>query len=264
MHIVVALIPILIGAVCLYFDNRGTDPTHLFVYGVIVPIAVYLTVISELAIIWLFKHLREDDAVYVETYSNAVLFANKRASIVGAIDPKDIKHNIFSTSHCNLFARPEGENPLQIDTVARLNVSLFESLAKIALDPNSEGRIRVLLYARSQKDLDNEINQREWILANVSNKLGRQWDHDHFQFPMLVAKSLKDYLVIEDHVFKTVKSKCTTKIWNIAGLKLNTYIYKTKKSPIPTGTGYEICLKTAAGTDILANRYSTNPMIAAV
>jgi hypothetical protein len=205
LRILVVLIPIAIGAVCLYLDHRGADPAYLFVYGVIVPIAVYLTVISELALSWLFKQLRKDAVVYVETFSNALLFANARAAIVAAIDPNNVRYDMLSTSHCNLFARPEGENPEQTDLVARVNKHLFESMAKISLDPNSEGRIRVLLYADNEKDLNFELDQRKDILTAVSRNLGRQWDQGHFRYGFLAARSLKDYLVIEDHVFTTIR-----------------------------------------------------------
>jgi len=190
LHVVVAVIPIIIGAACLYYDYHGADPTHLFVFGVIIPLAVYLTIISELAIIWLFKHLHAEASVYVETYTDAVLFANRRAAIVGSIEPKRVRYDMFSTSHCNLFARPEGENPAETDIVARLNRHLFESMAKIALSSESQGRIRVLFYAEDKKDLEFELDQREEILGNVSQRLGRRWDADHFRFGMLSARSL--------------------------------------------------------------------------
>jgi hypothetical protein len=205
LHIAVAVLPILIGGACLYFERQGVDSIYLYIYGLIIPIVLYLTVISELAIIWFFRNMREDDRVIVDTFSDAVLFANKRAEIVSSIKPETVQHHIYSTSHCNLFARPEGETLNQMERVARLNEHLFEAMARITLDPNSNGRLRVLFYAGSQEELDNEVEQRNVILDRTAQSLGRQLNYDHFKYEMLVAKSHKDYLVIDDHVFKTIR-----------------------------------------------------------
>jgi hypothetical protein len=211
LHISVAVIPLIIGGVCLYYDKQGVDATHLFVYGAIIPIAVYLTVLSELAIVLFFKQLHEQDVVHLETFSDASLFAKRRAAIVSSIEPESVKYNIISTSHCNLFARPDGETLKEMESVARVNRELFEAMVRIALNPNSEGRIRVLFSAESQQELNDELNERHAILNAVALELKRQWDADHFRVEMLAGRSLKDYLIIEDHVFKTIRKVKTNR-----------------------------------------------------
>jgi hypothetical protein len=98
-----------------------------------------------------------------------------------------------------------------MDEVARVNRELFEAMARIALDPNSEGRIRVLFSAETQQELDDELYERYAILDAVAAELNRQWDADHFRCEMLAGRSLKDYLIIEDHVFKTIRKVKTNR-----------------------------------------------------
>jgi hypothetical protein len=204
-HIGAAVIPILIGVACFYLEQKGVPVVYLYVFGAIIPAVLYITVISEIAILLFFDHLKEDDRVYVETTYDAVRFANKRAEIVKSIKPESVKRHIISTSHCNLFARPEGVNPDEVEKVGIINKDLFESMAKIALNQNGEGRIRVLFFAPTEDDLEMEIDVREEILDRISQQLGLRWDNDHFGWRRLRAKSLKDYLIIEDHVFKTIR-----------------------------------------------------------
>jgi hypothetical protein len=71
---------------------------------------------------------------------------------------------------------------------------------------STRGGLQLLLQFRDDDPkLKEELGTRIDLFLKISEGLNRDFNVFHFDVRRLLQESLKDYLVIEDHVFKTIR-----------------------------------------------------------
>jgi hypothetical protein len=143
----------------------------------------------------------------VRTFRDPVRFATFRAHVVLELEATGLTEPVHCTSHCNLFAQPGGADDPVNNSLRAINTVFFQSLARLAMD-SPHGGLRLLLQYKDVTDVDVKIETAErlriWMdvcaSRNDINLKREQFDVQH-----LLPASLKDYFVIEDRVFKTIR-----------------------------------------------------------
>jgi hypothetical protein len=143
----------------------------------------------------------------IKKFGNAVEFAEFRLRLVSDLQSASLLDPIYCTSHLNLFAKPDGGSQPTRDRVAQINRPFFERLSELALEGRRGGLRLILQYTDDEVDLlEKELTDRLaifWKIAREREKL--DWADREFDVTRMVATMSKDYFVIGDHIFKTIR-----------------------------------------------------------
>jgi hypothetical protein len=206
-----------IGTLAAYFcerflgDSGFPAPLAGALIGLLAPTAFFAVYIAE----GITKLTDETDSpVSLKIFEDAVEAALFRLSTVIQIRVGKITSEIYCTSHCNLFANPGGPGEPNTATNNHLRVvndAFFSHLLNLAMTPppEKEGLKLLLQYkTAADDDVQKELRQRLGIYARTC-AMRKDRDirlaRDRFEIRHLLPHSLKDYFVIEDHVFITVR-----------------------------------------------------------
>jgi hypothetical protein len=150
---------------------------------------------------------RDVEGVQIRVFQNTKEFLGFRNKIVSELRDNAIEHPIYCSSHLRLFSTPDGHSARDREVVAYLNRQLFRYIAQMALMPGTRGGLRLLLQYRegNQQLLENELNEIADTFSAVAAETRSTWNWYHFDIRRLLHDSAKDYFVIEDHVFKTIR-----------------------------------------------------------
>jgi hypothetical protein len=143
----------------------------------------------------------------VRIFRDPVQFAIFRLQIVLDTKATGLTHAIHCTSHCNLFAQPGGSSDEINTTLRAINAAFFREMAQIVMDSTSGG-LRLLLQYKDVSDFDVkiEIAERLRIWMEVcARRSDLSLKREQFSVQHLLPASLKDYFVIEDHFFTTIR-----------------------------------------------------------
>jgi hypothetical protein len=208
-------IPVLFGVVGLattivvHFTNLPTDNKFLIlIIAILVPSTLSLIVITEVVLLWFYEiWLSGGSDVIVTPLAGAREFAELKRDVIRRIKPGSLNHPIYCTSHCNLFAYPGGRTDEAKAIVKRINEEYFEHVARLSLEQNAPGGLKLLVqYEDSEVEkLDEELRRRIEIFSKMTVNKDFDWNAHHFDIRRLKETSVKDYLVVEDHVFKTIR-----------------------------------------------------------
>jgi hypothetical protein len=184
-----------------------TNKVAILLVALIMPCTIALVYITEIATTWLLDHWLEADreAIYVETFDKPVHAAMRRLEIVNQIPTGSLKTKIYCTSHCNLFANAGGRNEKEKVFLEGRNRDFFSRLAHLAMTSRDQGLRLLLQYADGDGSLEKELPIRIDIFLDASESLTQELYPAQFEARRLVQESVKDYFVIEDHVFKTIR-----------------------------------------------------------
>lgn len=206
-HIGVAVLLIGIGyltdLVILRLEPPGQETLLRYILTLLAPAAISTLIIAELAVKWQLDNWYESkkDALSVKTFANAVEFARFRRDIVMGIEVVD--DPIYCTSHCNLFRNIEAKDA-EKSTIREINREFFRQMAELSIS-SKRGGLRLLLEFKNEEEAREELAPRIDIFLDVAQRLGRDFDIFQFDVCRLLQPSVKDYFVIEDHVFKTIR-----------------------------------------------------------
>jgi hypothetical protein len=112
-----------------------------------------------------------------------------------------------------LFADPGGRTDEVREEIKRTNQEYFEHVARLSIEKNKHGGLRLLVQYEDDEieKLENELRPRVGIFSKVAADKDFDWNPHHFDIRRLVQRSVNDYLVIEDHVFQTIRKTKGTK-----------------------------------------------------
>jgi hypothetical protein len=194
--------------------------------GLVISFAIGQIVIFTIALLWLTDyHLlpRSSKRTTVEIFSNPINFARKKCDVLRDLELQSVNTMIYGVSHCNLFAKPEGDDAQQKD-VREYNSSFFRALADIVMrSDNPDVKLRILLHYDDEDietNLVQELKARQEIFTKSGHALSppTEWNsRDHFDVKRGLIHSAIDYFVIQDHVFITIRQT--------PGIPRSTYIY---------------------------------------
>jgi hypothetical protein len=189
-------------------EHTTDNKLLIFIIALIIPSSITLIILTELALAWFYDiWLTGSRELVVKTFSDAREFARFRRDTIRGIKPGTLDDAIYTTSHCNLFAKPEGRENIRTE-VRQLNLEFFQFLAHIALEPGNRGGLRLLVHFESNErdELWTEMRERVQVFSTAAfEKDMDDWNWHHFDVRHLLQGSAKDYLVIEDHIFKTIR-----------------------------------------------------------
>jgi hypothetical protein len=204
-----------------------SDSAHNLLIGLTISFAVGQLFLFAIAALWFTDyHLAERSSkrTTVEIFQSPVDFARKRCAVLHDLDLTSLKNRIYGVSHCNLFAKPDGNSDQEVADVRKLNVRFFNELADLVMrSDNPEVRYRVLLqYDDGELDpqpdgkdsnLVQELKARQEIFTRAGRNLPSpvDWGRDHFAVKRLMDNSHKDYFLVNDHIFKTIRQTPSTR-----------------------------------------------------
>jgi hypothetical protein len=207
-----ALVCLVVGAVLA--DRKIIDEPVLIgvICGLVFAFVSGQLVISYIANLWYYKYHKSEGKtrIYAFVTRDPVEFAIRKSAAIHALNSKNLKYDIYAVSHCNMFDKPDGRDDEERRQVARVNESLFRKLAELSITGNpNTGRLRVLLQYETlgRQSVENELRSRVRIMDEVATaqQKGIQWNQTHFWPRRRISNSAKDYLVVDEHVFKTVR-----------------------------------------------------------
>jgi hypothetical protein len=174
--------------------------------GLLLPTAFFAVYIAE----GITKLTEEKEVpVIVKTFDDPIEAAQFRLSTVMQIKADEITSEIYCTSHCNLFANPGGSDGPTNARLRAINDTFFGHLMDLTMNtPAEEEGLKLLLQYRNATDdeVKKELGQRLGIYARAcAMRRDVRLSRDRFEIRHLLPHSLKDYFVIEDHLFKTVR-----------------------------------------------------------
>jgi hypothetical protein len=209
------LIGILTTIAVFILDPSTDNKLLLLILALVLPAAVSLIVITEVVLLWFYEvWLRGGSDVIVTPVANARDFAELKRAVIRQIRPGTLNYPIFCTTHCNLFADPGGRTDDIKEDIKRINQEYFEHVAQLSMDKqNTHGGLRLLIQYEDDEieKLENELRPRIAIFSKVAADKDFDWNAHHFDVRRLMQRSVKDYLVVEDHVFKTIRKTQETK-----------------------------------------------------
>jgi hypothetical protein len=209
------------GLLSWHAGKDVSDSAHNLLIGLTISFAVGQLFLFAIAALWFTDyHLAEraSKRTVVEIFQSPVDFARKKCAVLHDLDPQSLQNRIYGVSHCNLFAKPEGDSEQEVADVRNLNVRFFSELAHLVMRSNNpDVRYRVLLQyddadlvpQQDGKDcnLAQELKARQEIFTKAGRSLPSpmDWGREHFAVKRLMGDSDKDYFVINDHIFKTIR-----------------------------------------------------------
>jgi hypothetical protein len=215
------VIPVLFGlaglstGIIIHYLSLSTDnKLLLLIIGILVPSAVSLIIVSEVVLLWFYEiWLRGGSDVIVTPLSGAREFAELKRDVIRQIRPGSLNHPIYCTTHCNLFAEPGGRTPEAQAAIKQINEEYFERVARLSLESNMPGGLRLLVQYDDHdiEKLDRELRPRIAIFSKMNASQNFEWNAHNFDLRRLIEGTVKDYLVVEDHVFKTIRKTRETK-----------------------------------------------------
>jgi hypothetical protein len=188
----------------LHLEPPGEEALLRYVLTLLAPAALSTLVIAEVAVKWQLDNRYEvvQEAVHVRTFANALEFARFRRDVVMKIE--SLQDPIFCTSHCNLFKNVEA-NEDEKTTIKQINEEFFSQLAKLSM-MSVRGGLHLLLQFNSEAEATEELGRRIDIFLDVGKEVHRNLGSYCFDVCQLLQESVKDYFIIENHVFKTIRS----------------------------------------------------------
>lgn len=178
---------------------------ELLLLALVTPSAFALLYIAEVATAYITGKWAEEDreAIFVETFRTAAEMAARRLEVVRSVEKNKLTEHVYCTSHCNLFDDPGGHTPAEAESVYKYNYAFFSALAErtVAAEPG----LKLLLHYPDEKAFAHEMGERIDIYLAACEKAQTSLALSHFEPRHLLQKSLKDYFVFEDHVFKTIR-----------------------------------------------------------
>jgi hypothetical protein len=112
-----------------------------------------------------------------------------------------MKYAIYYASSCNLFANLDGRQSEAVG-IERANNEFFRRIAYLATQPGSLGQLRALFRYDNDDTRNVELDQCIEVFCSILP----EWDMHQFEIRRLIDTSVKEYLVIEDHLFKVIRS----------------------------------------------------------
>jgi hypothetical protein len=213
-------IPVLFGvvglltAVLVYFlEHTNTDNKALiFIVALIFPSAISLVVVTEIVLLWFYDVWLIGIAdIKIVPLQDVREFVRLRRDVVRSIKPGTLTRPIFCTSRCNFFARPEGRTGEIQAEIKQINSDFVHHLARISIGtkgaPNNAGGFRLMVQYDNHENAELEVELGKFvdIFLAEATKEELDWNWYHFDVRRLMERSVKDYFVIEDHVFKTIR-----------------------------------------------------------
>lgn len=199
-------------AVVAYFLEKhgATNPAEaarsidILIVGLVMPMAFSVGFVTILAVEWLVDRPRRDINV-IQTFPDAIKFAEFRRDTVLKIEK--LADAIYCTSHCNLFAYPSGREVEDENdkTLTDINSQFFRKVASLSMESLRGGLKLLLYYGDDDLKVRAELRPRFDIFLDVCESPKRDFSVTQFDVRRLLQESLKDYLVIEDHVFKVIR-----------------------------------------------------------
>jgi hypothetical protein len=218
--IIYGLLVLAAGLIGSFAGSTAQDKALNLLIGLAITFAIGQLFIFAIAVLWLTDyHLTDRSArrTEVEIFQSPVEFAQKKCAVLRDLDPISLKNRIYGVSHCNLFANPEGNNEQERAEVLRHNEEFFNRLAQLVMrSTNDEVRLRVLLQydehdmapkKDKESNLIRELKARQKFFTDAGHAMPHpiEWDRYNFEVKRRIGNSGKDYFVINEHVFKTIR-----------------------------------------------------------
>lgn len=195
-------------AIVVWLLEHGGGPINkveLLLLALVVPSALSILFIAEVATAYITGKWAEEDreVIFVEVFKTAPEMAARRLEIVKSIAKDGLTENVYCTSHCNLFFATGARTPAEAEALYRANRDFFFALAErtVHADPG----LKLLLHVQSDEAFVKEMGTRVDIYLEACEAAGTSLFLSQFEPRQLLQKSLKDYFVFEDHVFKTIR-----------------------------------------------------------
>lgn len=191
--------------------NQSEIAIHNFI------IRIYVGLLASVALLYVFYYFFERREHYhIRHYSGDqeyLNFCRDRTRSISAFRGNDLTKPIYGTSHSNMFVRPDSKTKNVKEDVLSENEKFYRMLAKLVRDSGESVQVKLLIYIGENKlskenkhkwesRAKEELETRSSILKDV---FGDSDFRHKFLFAGLVRKFLTDYLVIENHVFITVR-----------------------------------------------------------
>jgi protein-S-isoprenylcysteine O-methyltransferase Ste14 len=205
-----AIVGVVAGFIVYGLEKHEVESVLILIVALVAPMALSMAFVTVLAVEWLVDRPRRDVSL-IRTFPDSIKFAEFRRDIILGI--KKINDPIYCTSHCNLFAYPGGRELTEAgatkkgdeETLKEFNREFFRKIAFLSMESMRGGLNLLLCYRDGEPKVKEELRPRFDIFFDVADELKREFNINHFDVRRLLQESLKDYLVIEDHVFKTIR-----------------------------------------------------------
>ena len=99
--------------------------------------------------VWLSRFAAPEDQASVYTFDDPVRFARRKLEIISRLEPDLLTTRIYAVSTCNLFGRPDGRSPAEVQAVRSVNARLFAELARLAIR-SDEGKLSTATVRRKR------------------------------------------------------------------------------------------------------------------
>ena len=170
-------------------------------------IRLYLVFLTLVAFLYLWYYFYEQKKPsIIRTFQGDdgyVEFCRLRANVAKNLNSRNINKEIYTTSHCNLFAKIDCAEEKYIEKIKGINAEYFLSIAKKLGKHHENVMMIVLLYYDELDQTSIECARDELGTGIALLNQGNATDKSDYKIYKLRKKLLTDYLVIEDHVFIT-------------------------------------------------------------
>jgi hypothetical protein len=176
----------------------------------ILTISIQCVLMYNIALIWINEYYipaHEQDRPKVAIFTSALKFAEHKHHIISNIDSLPPNSMVYASCHDNFFVNPDGPEQEKV-AVREANTRVFTRLAELILRGEMCGLRLFMQYDENgdgPKNMTAELKTRGQIFTKVAEQLKKRWVRHNFQYVKSNSKSVKDYLVINEHVFKTIK-----------------------------------------------------------
>ncbi len=205
LMIVVAALSIGIAVVALFVDFTPGG-IESFLFSTIALMGILNLFLFEVALLWYFDyHLERREKISVDCFNSPITFAAHRERIVAELAHLDSRDKIYYMGNASFFSNIEQVDDVKKKDIQEKNQKLFKSIARMSLEASNTCSFRSIVFSSNRSSLSYELEQQVNAFKEVSDRNGLQFSEASFRLAILKDYSVKDYLIVGDHLFKTIR-----------------------------------------------------------
>lgn len=204
-HFLVIVLPITIEIIAL-IASKGDLSSNIFIGTQLFVITALLLVLVTVSQIWLSEyHLRQTGKVRVEPFSDELQYCRAKEEALSTIPENGLSDDIYALIESPNANRGGNHNISSRRKINAANQKSAKHIAELVLSPKNKGHFKLLISGQNEDNISAELKIQQAAFEDIANVKGVGLSHNHFFAKRYLNTSLKDYLVVENFIFKTIR-----------------------------------------------------------